>query len=174
MNTRFSQVNDGELPPQVLLAQQIRLATARKALDHALAQNAARRGETPLSAKYVGGGFYEVVSEKGVKKYAVALHRRHATCDCPHFLNRLSGTGKECKHILAARQECFRRTLRAARLRSPEELESALARGGWMPEETAAIRQALSEIQEPGDDDPAWATQVRRYEVNGTPASSYR
>ncbi|MBW3624959.1 MAG: SWIM zinc finger domain-containing protein [Armatimonadetes bacterium] len=175
MSNRLPSVMEADgdqLPPQVALAQQIRLATARKALE--AVQMKYRR---PLEVAHVGGGFFEVTSEKGVAVYHVYLRRNRETCDCPHFQHRLKETGQRCKHIMAAVGANRARTLKAARDKSPEELRDALSPEKlalYRPEMEEALRQALSEWHdaEPGVD-PLWATRKQVKIHNGTPVTAY-
>jgi SWIM zinc finger len=47
-------------------------------------------------------GCYTVPSQSGNGTYTVILDERDAVCDCPDFELR-GGTGRPCKHIMAAR-----------------------------------------------------------------------
>lgn len=60
----------------------------------------------PTAAKKIGPDTYAVDSFSGAHRaYVVTLAGEHSTCDCPHFQQRLKGTGAVCKHVEACRQQ---------------------------------------------------------------------
>ena len=91
--------------------------TARKAYDPG----------TPLFAVKNADGTFTVPSGRNdTDSYTVNLEE--ASCTCPHYTNRLAGTGECCKHLKQVRTERWQRLVEKATALPTEQLPTLLAR----------------------------------------------
>lgn len=70
---------------------------------------------------------YSVNSWKNEEQcYTVRLD--NSTCTCPHFTQRLAGSGIDCKHLTLARAERYRELTETARQLPVEQLETLVVK----------------------------------------------
>jgi hypothetical protein len=82
---------------------------------------------TPLFAVKNPDGTFTVPSWRNdTDSYTVNLEA--GTCDCPHYRERLAGTGQDCKHLKQVRAERWERLIAKANTLPAEQLPVLLAK----------------------------------------------
>lgn len=117
-------------------------------------------------------GSFIVESMSGAER-AYRVDPQAATCTCPHFVRRLSGTGQKCKHLLAVEEApqptgLERAAAKAAGLTDEELLHWAKAKGAgpeaaacWL--ELAKRRNLVRAENEPAVDLAAGTCTCREF-----------
>ena len=98
------------------------------------------------AARKIGDQLYAVDSFSGEGGYTINMAGVKATCTCPHYTKRLTGTDRVCKHIDLVKEQAPRiEALEKARGCTDSQIAALLPKYANSPVEGGALRVVRAE-----------------------------